>query len=333
MSRPKEDKDWNFLRLPPQHISNVDPQPIGDGLYEFVFLKDYPNRVVTNSDDPPQSYHSKDIFAPHPTDPSRWKYITRIDDRITLLNSEKVLPLPIEGRIRQHPLVREVALFGVGRAIPGLLLFRADQAKELTDEAFVDAVWSAIEQANSNAESFSQITREMVVPFPAAIDLPITDKGTLIRTQLYKIFKEEIDGAYDGAGGQQEGTTVLAHGDLETYLSKLSAEILDRPISDPADDLFSLGMNSLQAIQMRSAILKHLNLGGNGKMMGQNVIFEQGNIANLASHLEKTRLGKATKKEKPIEMMKDMIDRYSIKAPGATIVSLAATKTSLLANI
>lgn len=306
----------------------MDPQPIGDDLYEFVFLKDYPNRVVTNSDDPPQSYHSKDIFAPHPTDSDRWKYIARIDDRITLLNGEKVLPLPMEGRIRQHPLVREVALFGIGRAIPGLLLFRADQAKGLSDEAFVDAVWPVIEQANNNAESFSQITRDMVVSFPAAIDLPITDKGTMIRSKLYKIFEKEINEAYDGAEGQSEGTTVLNRADLETYLLDLGAEILDRPISNPTDDLFSLGMNSLQAIQMRGIILKHLDLGGNSKMMSQNVIFEQGNIANLASHLETMRLGKATQKEKPIEMMKEMISKYSVQAPGAFIVSPSASKTS-----
>src|SRR5213078_4671350 len=107
----------------------------------LVFLAGYPALSVSNSDDPPGSFHSKDVFTPHPVIPERWKYVTRLDDRVTLLNGEKVLPLPIECCIRKHPLIREAVVVGIGKAVPGLLVFRSNAAKGLSDNDFVDAIW------------------------------------------------------------------------------------------------------------------------------------------------------------------------------------------------
>lgn len=302
------------MRVPSFHMDHIFPRPVAEGLFEFVYLKDYPNRIVANSNDPLESFHSKDILAPHPSIPSAWKFVTRIDDRVTLLNGEKVLPLPIEGHIRQHALVREVVVFGIGKAFPGILLFRGDDAKDESDEDFIDKVWPMIEEANKQAESFSKISKNMVVPLPPGTNIPQTDKGSVIRAQVYNVFGNEIENAYGRLDHQQEGSTILDTPALLEYLQGLGAEILGKPLSDPDDDLFSLGMNSLQALEMRGAILKHLNLGGNGKKLSQNVVFEQGNISNLARHLDNLRLGATTGKEKPISLIKEMVTKYSVTA-------------------
>ena len=90
---------------------------------------------MTNSHDPPESFYSSDLFTKHESIPNAWKYLGRLDDRVTLIDGEKVLPLPIEGRIRQATLVKEAVVFGIERAIPGLLLFRAEAAKDISDES------------------------------------------------------------------------------------------------------------------------------------------------------------------------------------------------------
>ena len=293
-------------------MRNILPKPIGDGAYEFVYLKGYPGKVVSNSDEPPDSFHSRDVFTPHKSIPNAWKYLTRLDDRVTLVNGEKVLPLPIEGRIRQDALVREAVICGVGRSIPGLLLFRADQAKDLSDETFVDRVWPVIETANHNAESFSQIVRDMVIPFPSETSIPMTDKGSVIRAQVYKAFEQDIDEAYNRLDARHEGTMVLELQELETYLLAKAQQILGPKPRTAHDDLFTLGMNSLQAIQLRGTILHDLHFGGNGKRLSQNVVFEQGNVANLAQHLHNLRLSRAYSKEKPIAFMEDLISKYSV---------------------
>ena len=314
LGRPKDDKAWNYIRPPPPMMKNILPKTVSEDAYEFVFLKNYPSRVVRNSDDPPDSFHSRDVFTPHKSIPNAWKYLYRLDDRVSLVNGEKIFPLPIEGRIRQDARVKEAVVFGVGRSIPGLLLFRSENAKDLSSKAFVNSVWPTIESANSNAESFSHIAREMIVPLPADISIPITDKGTVIRAQVYKVFEEEIHEAYKRLDSQQEGTMKLDHHELEEYLLAKAQHLLGPKLVRVQDDLFTMGMNSLQAIQLRGFILRDLDLGGNANKLSQNAVFEQGNIAKLSQHLHDLRLSRAPIKGKPIAMMKELVSRYAITA-------------------
>ena len=302
-------------------MKNIYPKPIGADTFEFVFLKDHPGRIVSNSDDPPKSFHSRDIFTPHKTITGAWKYLGRLDDRVTLMNGEKVLPLPIEGSVRRHKLVREAVVFGIGRTIPGLLVFRSETAKGLDDKHYIEEIWPIIDAANRVAEGFSQIGKDMIVPMPAGMSIPLTDKRSIIRAQVYRVFEKEIEEAYVRLEQRQEGTMIMDGAELETHLLKMSQQILGEQISDPGDDLFTLGMNSLQAIQMRGSILRDLYLGGNGRKLSQNIVFEKGNIANLAKHIEDLRASRDVVMEKPIAMMEDLISEFSAfnkHAPGAS---------------
>jgi hypothetical protein len=87
-------------------------RPVDSELHEAIVLDGHKSKAVSDSNDPPNSYHTSDLFVPHKTIPDAWKFFGRLDDRLTLLNGEKVLPLTIEGRIRQHALVKEAVIFG-----------------------------------------------------------------------------------------------------------------------------------------------------------------------------------------------------------------------------
>ena len=153
-----------------------------NGLFEAVYLPSHPGLApsAANLDDwVPGSWRTKDINAPHPSIPDEWKYVTRIDDRITLESEEKAFPFLIEGRTRQDELVREAVVVGVDRALSGVLSFRVSD--HLSTEEFFDAVWPSIEDVNSHVESFSQITRYMVAILPSDVEYPKTDKGSIIR--------------------------------------------------------------------------------------------------------------------------------------------------------
>ena len=321
IGRPADDKAWNYLRPPPPLMKNIYPKPISDDTFEFVFLENHPGRIVSNSDNPPKSFHSRDIFTPHKTITGAWKYLGRLDDRVTLMNGEKVLPLPIEGSVRRHELVREAVVFGIGRTIPGLLVFRSQTAKDLDDKHYIDKIWPIVEAANRIAEGFSQIGVDMIVPMPAGMPVPSTDKRSIIRAQVYNVFEKEIEDAYVRLEQRQEGTMIMDGAELETHLLKMSQQILGQQRFDPGDDLFALGMNSLQAIQMRGSILRDLYLGGNGRKLSQNIVFEKGNIADLARYIEDLRASRDVVKEKPIAMMEDLISEFSAfnkHAPGAS---------------
>ncbi|KAL2008408.1 hypothetical protein VTN00DRAFT_6602 [Thermoascus crustaceus] len=308
ISRPEGDTAWNYVFF----FDNIRPfiwmKPIGDGLYESVYLSGHPALTTSNSDDPPGSYHSRDVFAPHPTLPDRWKYITRLDDRITLVNGEKVLPLPIEGRIKQHPLVREAVMVGVNKTAPGLLIFRSEASNNLSDEEFLCSIWSTVEEANSRAEQFSQITREMIAILPLTARYPMTDKGSLIRAQVYSQFSGVIEDLYAKVE-RSDGTLELDIPATEAHLMKVCQKELGLSIPSPESGFFAMGVDSLKALHLRRLVLRYFKLGS--KKLSLNVIFETGNICRLAEHIHSLQTGKERHAEDELSLMPSLIEKYS----------------------
>lgn len=292
MRREPGDDSWNYIRFYANIRKYLYMDPVdetGDGkMFECVYLKGHPGLSESNSDEPvPGSWRSKDVFTPHPTIPNAWKYITRVDDRVTLVNGEKVLPLPIEGCIRQHEMVREAVVFGVDRPVPGLLLFRGASANGVVDdEQFIDAVWPVISEANSHAEAFSQITRDMVCVLPSDVEYPRTDKGSIIRAQVYKQFAEQIQQLYERleGGTQDQGVKLdLSQQELEVFIKSKYEEVIGTTLESLDTDFFAAGVDSLKAIQIRRELERHLNL--HGTKLSRNVVYERRNARELALYL------------------------------------------------
>ncbi|KAK3300370.1 putative NRPS-like enzyme [Chaetomium fimeti] len=339
MGRAPGDDSWNYVRFYAYHRSFIHMDPLGDGLFEAVYLPGHPGLSTSNSDSPvPGSWRSKDVFAPHPTIPDAWKCITRLDDRVTLVTGEKVLPLPIEGRIRQHPLVREAVVVGIERPVPGLLLFRASDEQGLSDGDYLDAVWPAVEEANAAAEAFSQISRDMVAVLGAEVDYPRTDKGSIIRAQVYNGFAQVIDDLYTGmedgtsATGDHEQKerlplTGLGLDELVALVAGVFQEATGRPLASEDADFFAAGVDSLQALQMRRALLRRLDL--QGRHLPSNIVYESGSGRALARFLHSLGQGQLQDGEARPDaipaksQMEDLISKYG--GFGKTVLLTGAT--------
>lgn len=248
-NRARGDNSWNYIRIPPPVAKYIWMKPLEDDTYECVYLYGLEALVASNSDDPPKSFHSKDIFVKHPK-LDAWKHIGRLDDRLTLVNGEKVLPVPMEGRIRQDPLIRECCVFGTGRSVPGMLVFRNDDSRSMSDEHFIDAIWPTVRSANAQAEGFSQISKETIVPLGADVNYPETDKQSIKRSQIYHMFTRDIESLYERLEYTGIGTLQLDIPSMEEWVIKTFKESLGVHISSPQDDFFAAGVNSLQAIQV-----------------------------------------------------------------------------------
>ncbi|KAI0531865.1 hypothetical protein GGR58DRAFT_492106 [Xylaria digitata] len=312
-ARPPSDRYWNYLRLLAPARPFVLMDEVAPGLHECVALDGLKSKSTVNSDDPPGSFRTRDLFAPHPTEPGLWKYVCRLDDRFTLINGEKVLPISIEGRILQEECVKEAVVFGEGRSYPGALIFRADAVAHMPDEEFIEAVWPAVEAASSRAETFSRIPKELVVVLPADTTFPKTDKGTFIRVPTYRQFEREIELAYEKFENEKGGTLSLSGQELEDFLLRGLKDRLGMELSAD-DEFFALGVDSLQCIQMWNLIKKELDLGGNGPRLSQNVLYETGNIRALARHLEKLRSGEESSTDE-LGRMQELVDAYSSFEP------------------
>ncbi|RFU34869.1 hypothetical protein B7463_g1454, partial [Scytalidium lignicola] len=327
LDRPREDKAWDYLRPVPHAVPYLLFKPIDGDIHECVVLDGHRGKVMTNSNDPPNSYHTKDLFIPHKTLHNAWKFVGRLDDRVTLTNGEKVLPLSIEGRIRKDPLVKEAVVFGVDRPIPGLLLFRAPIAESLSDDEFLDAVWPSIEDANSRAEAFSQISRNMVAVIPADVDCPSTDKASIKRAQVYREFATTIDDIYTTLENNNSGTLKLSIPELEKWVID-TFKAINVTLPDIKADFFAAGVDSLKAIQMRGLILGDLDMGGNASKLPSMIVYECGDTEKLAKRLYAIRTGEEINGDdvgdSELEVMEKLIEEYSIfqpRVPGTSKVS------------
>ncbi|KAK8101801.1 NRPS-like protein biosynthetic cluster [Apiospora kogelbergensis] len=300
--REPGDDSWVYVRpyanLRPHMIfkrrsgnGNVNDGDSTNGVYEAVYLKSHPALKMSNSDDPPGSFHSRDLWRPHPTLPDAWKYVARDDDTVTLLSGEKILPLGIEGAIRESPLVRDALVVGNDRLMPGVLVFRAPAAEVplLSDEQLVDAIWSHVQAGNRLADEFARITRDMIVPVPADIDYPATDKNNIIRGAAYAQFQNYIDAMYSEKPQRQgdghkmplkKGLSVL---ELEGLIQDALRDQAGIDIQDIQADFFGAGLDSLRAAQIRRLLLQKVDLAGHS--LPTNAVYDAGNISVLARRL------------------------------------------------
>lgn len=314
--RPKEDKAWNYLEARPHVAPFIYWKPYAEDLFECVVLDGFSGKAASNSMDPPNSYHTSDLWTPHPTLPNRWKFVGRIDDRVTLANGEKVLPLEIEGRIRKDPFIREAVVFGIDRPVPGLLLTRADVAQNLSGEEFLDRVWPTIQNANRHSEAFAQITREVVIPLPLGTEIPITDKMSVKRAQVYRDFAQVIDNVYTRLDDSLGGDLQLEIPELEQWIMTTFKTSLGVTLDDRETDFFFAGVDSLKAIQMRGLIARTLDLGGNAKNCGAMIVSDCGNTMQLARFLHRLRTGEGDSCTKTAtEEMNALIEQFSVVPP------------------
>ncbi|RAL17287.1 putative NRPS-like enzyme [Aspergillus homomorphus CBS 101889] len=307
-TRPREDRGWDWLRpseLVQKYLQFEERFP---GVFELICLDGWPSKVTSNR--PDGSYATKDLFVKHPT-MTAYKYYARLDDTLVLVNGEKVNPLDLEGRVRQSSAVSEAVVFGAGKACIGLAIIRAPDSQSMSDEEVVDAIWPAVETAHESMPAFGQLSKNMVRVLPADTRYPRTDKGTVIRQGFYREYERLIEEAYE-AEDAMTGTLVLPEAGLRSFLREKLLEILplknQGQLTDDAD-FFALGMDSLQATQLRSVILR--NIDTDGQKLGLNIAFEQPTIRFLARYLDNLMSGATDSGESIVGQMQAMIDKYS----------------------
>ncbi|GAB7348311.1 hypothetical protein MBLNU459_g6290t1 [Dothideomycetes sp. NU459] len=311
--RTPEDKAWNYVRPSTEVAPYLHFAPRAENTFECVVLDGWRSKVTSNSDDPPNSFHTSDLFQPHPDIPNAWRYVARSDDRITLFNGEKVLPIPIEHQIRQNVFVKEALVFGNGKALPGLLVVPSERGTKLSKEEFIKQIWPSIVLANKRSEGFSQISEEMIEVLDTNTDYPATDKGTIIRAASYKRFSSLIDAVYkrfeNGAGSGPSAKLTLSVSELESFLlQKIEARSNLKSLA-ATTDFFDAGVDSLQAITIWAYLNKSLDVGK--AQLGQNVLFEYPTVERLAQHLYGLRIGMTTKQEDETGIMQELITKYT----------------------
>ena len=308
--RPTSDTAWNYVREHAKLKPYLRWEERGPNTYELVVLPGWPSKVATNRDD--GAYATKDLFEPHPTINGAWKYTSRLDDTIVLMNGEKAIPIAMEGAVRQQKSVKEAVMFGTGKSQLGMIVIAADAVSSTNLKSFIDAIWPTVQAQNRELPAYAQLAREMIQLLPSGTQYASTDKGTIIRQAFYRDFKEQIEAMYSQAESKSAGTLCLSSAELRSWLRKAVLELAsledDALVTDDTD-LFALGVDSLQSTRLRAKIMQTVQL--NGRTLPQNVVFEYPTISKLAQALADVRESRNTEAEDVTVEMERLIAKYS----------------------
>ena len=314
--RPKSDKAWNYVRESEKLSPYLRWIPRGPQLFECCVLPGWPAKVASNQ--PDGSYATKDLFEPHPTIPRAWRYVARLDDTIVLVNGEKFNPVSLEGSVRSNRNVAEAVVFGAGRPYLGICVISSPALAGKSEQEIMSEIWPVIEAANSASEAYARIPKDMVVLLPVGTKYPQTDKGSVIRQAFYKAFAKEIDKAYDDGDVGRGDAKVMSQDELRQFLrATLSRFLPQLEQFDDDVDVFTLGLDSLQAVHTRSQILKSVDIGNN--KLGQTVVFEHPSVNRLSDFLYSLRTGTGSQEDNdvPVEtQMRELIIKYSTRLSG-----------------
>ena len=174
-------------------------------LYELVILKGVSTcpPELSNSDEPPGSFHTGDVFLRHPDGGDRWKIVGRTDDRFSLGTGATVNAMEYEEAIKEGCKgkgIDEVVLFGQGRKKLGLLSFVMEKSRsDFNADDVRNVVWEVVQgRINGDPRFQVGIEEDMILAVPAHVSR--TDKGNVKRAATYLQFQDMIDQAYSKDG-------------------------------------------------------------------------------------------------------------------------------------
>ncbi|KAL0144958.1 hypothetical protein V8B55DRAFT_1569449 [Mucor lusitanicus] len=241
---------------------------------------------------PDGGYSTQDLFVENADFPGYYTYIGRRDDTLVMENGEKTNPLPMEATIRQSPMVEQVAVIGHGRQCTAALIqLNARLAKCSSDEEIYKAVYDAVKEANNECPNHSKIFPQMVKILPLDQELPTTSKGTIMRKKaemayqdaVEKLYKDFVEGSSSRINSSRDiDTSAWTFEQIEDFLVDSASEVLDIPrsiVKDHPKSLFHLGLNSINAIQLRNRICEYFD------DVASNFIYQHYSIQSMARTL------------------------------------------------
>lgn len=246
------DKDWQYLRLPPNsnNLLLFEQHSSDERLFELIVLPQWPHMAKKNR--PDGSFATSDLFERHPNIEIAWRYHSRSDSQITLLTGKKFDPAPIEDDIASKcQRIREVLIFGDGKQVPGALVFLASKDTSL------DELWSIVQGVNHKGQNHTRISKERIkIIGPEVSPLGRSSKGTLLRTDANQRFAREIEEVYAQDEDDIVNGIILGEQDVTKVIRRIVYRYLATSLEDDYADFYKCGVDSAICTQIRSALQK-----------------------------------------------------------------------------
>ncbi|EGG10985.1 uncharacterized protein MELLADRAFT_76773 [Melampsora larici-populina 98AG31] len=320
--------NWEYFGLSSQMKAQLVEQE--DGLYELVIIASDHHRCSLGFEQEfgPQVYHTSDLLEKHPRLPL-YRHMGRLDDQITLVNSEKTNPIPLETIIAADPAVEGALLFGRGKPQVGVIIepqqdHVIDTQDPLAVERYIDLIWPSIEAANKVASAHSRLTRNLLlITDPRIKPLPKTSKSAVARKPTLQLLAAEIDAIYERNPIEDHSASYvpltdpsgqISEASIHSIIAKILKSVMGRDIKEE-EDIFLQGCDSVHVASIRSKLISLIKKGTQKSItVPTNLVYHHPTISQLSKWLttvlSESNLQNATDHLAPIKLM---IDRYSPK--------------------
>ncbi|KAF2972037.1 hypothetical protein GQX73_g1567 [Xylaria multiplex] len=338
MVAPQKGKDWRTFKFPPE--LGTELREVTPGLYELFFVKKlqykrWQGLFYTFPED--TEYSTKDLFAPHPTEPGRWLCVGRADDVVVLSNGEKVQPVDIEACISSHPAVQSALVVGNRRFHAAVLLELrgAPPATKEGLESLLDKIYAeVVEKANAASPTHARIFRSnMMLTVPGKPFLR-TDKGTVKRPAMLRSYEKEIDEFYEHLEAEEakalsgDMDTSSAHA-IANSLRNIINVLLKKELNDD-DNLFSAGFDSLLVFQILGTLRTAAERAKIDVTLAPTLIYGNPTLEKLSQAFYNALYSDATGEDPEkatYKLAEDMIAKYTRDLPvdGDTVIVTGTT--------
>ncbi|KAL8937061.1 MAG: hypothetical protein Q9216_004610, partial [Gyalolechia sp. 2 TL-2023] len=333
--------DWQYFYYPPQ-LKGIQFQHVDEDLHEMVIVRHpstdgYHSTWYTFPDQ--EEYSTHDLYIKHPSKEYLWLYAGRSDDIIVLSNGEKLNPSAMQRVLASHPEVKEALVVGQARFEPAALIeLRHEELVSVEErEVFDRSFQPYIDKANKSAPSYGKLLYDHIMFTKPDEPMLRTDKGTVKRSATLKAYAKDIDDFYD----HLDAANAVTQFDLDTKdddslmasLKLLISKFCDLGPMTPDDDLFGLGMNSLQAMAMtrelKSSIASRNEPASRG--ISAKLIYANPTLSKFASAIiglldPSTDTVHDTKGTR-IREMERMVDEFSANLPTSEVLPSRLAET------
>ena len=250
--------------------------------------------------------------------------VGRNDDVIVLATGEKVLPNMAERILEQEPSIRRAVMFGQGQAETGVLI---EPAGEVDEEAFRREIEPVLQRANELLDGHARIASSAILIKPIDKPIPLSDKGVPQRNQVYADFEAEINEMYERLGLD---SVMEVGNDIRVSLRSMAQRCLPAHQKPNAwsddDDLINLGMDSLQATQLRRILVASFT--SSSCPIPNDFVYANPSVGQMANALAMQQ-----QKPSPLETMEALVRSHAFtpetSRPNGSFVLLTGSTGSL----
>ena len=262
--KPPPGHDWHFFRLRSDIVKPLKVQldPLNEPDQQRSGF-----RLSMRPFGWDQRYELQDMLISNPDDSENSFTATgRTDDLICLATGEKVRPTILEDLLQQNEGVKAATAFGSNQFELGVIVETIAPIEPSKHDAFRAMIWPAIEEAGRRMDAHGRISSQTSIIIVNPMTLPRSDKGTILRKEVYEALEKEIRDVYDELDGNLTAPPIDFTSPVSSIMSLIENHLPLCLVNNgwsKTKDLFELGMDSLQATRLRRLLAASLRASQN----------------------------------------------------------------------